>query len=687
MLLKNSSNNKILIMKTLKLFFTFIFFACTSISLLSCSNVVKTSTYKIDISSLSKASNNVLAVTKFIPNVNKTSINGSVIQTTYPLIGKDSIQIKRDIKKVKINIKNKIEIDTSSPISIGAIKIKKRKTFNWVASYKPFIYSYKKQLIANNELKQNEKISNVINKQNTIDRISTVLASNEKSISLPNYENTRLEEKSSMKVKSDDLVFFDYSGSIESNAIAKIKNESKSKTSETTIGNVTNKLTTTKVLDVSKMHKEPSLNQAKLVASVDKNLANDMATQDDLISKLMHSKKVDSQFVERKSNILQKYNSEYSISPRSIHTNNIQKTLSSFEIRFNDDIDEIIQDNNSGTISITNSLNSEISIRRAVLFSSGHIPLAMDLVFEPSTIAINPPMLTNEYFSKMLLENNLNGPGGHLLVELDDLTEDVSVENDDGYESKLYLSKNFKVVDPSDSDFNYILFVGINPGNSTLSFRTNKGEVTSKIVHVENDYILFDSNFYIEHKRDKVDLFEEYLLSKKPNPLSIRVSDVKNFSYDTKYSKKAINSIESNRSLYPLGTRKYLELSHLNESIFVGYWDKTIIDIPSEEYMRFIINSFNDANLFGKCVVQVNLSKSAKQIFYSGSNGNKFMKVDKLLLDKDGIFYDSFGKNTKKIFLLGQQQGVINLKIDYIDGSKDFIQTYCADSTYLVEQL
>ena len=41
----------------------------------------------------------------------------------------------------------------------------------------------------------------------------------------------------------------------------------------------------------------------------------------------------------------------------------------------------------------------------------------------------------------------------------------------------------------------------------------------------------------------------------------------------------------------------------------------------------------------------------------------------------------------KKIFILGEEQGIINAKIKYTDGSEDYLQSYCSNSTYLVEQL
>ena len=56
-------------------------------------------------------------------------------------------------------------------------------------------------------------------------------------------------------------------------------------------------------------------------------------------------------------------------------------------------------------------------------------------------------------------------------------------------------------------------------------------------------------------------------------------------------------------------------------------------------------------------------------------------------LDEDGKFYDDLSYNSRKIFLLGEKQGVINIKVQYTDNSIDTLQSYCSKDTYLVEQL
>lgn len=65
------------------------------------------------------------------------------------------------------------------------------------------------------------------------------------------------------------------------------------------------------------------------------------------------------------------------------------------------------------------------------------------------------------------------------------------------------------------------------------------------------------------------------------------------------------------------------------------------------------------------------------------------------VLDNDGKFYDNLSDKTQKIIVVGESEGPeqispdakINIKIQYQDGSVQFLNSYCSPNTYLVEQL
>jgi hypothetical protein len=294
-------------------------------------------------------------------------------------------------------------------------------------------------------------------------------------------------------------------------------------------------------------------------------------------------------------------------------------------------------------------------------------------------------MVSNEKINSILTSQNFRGNEAFLLVELDRATEDVDINTK--YGGKVFLNSKFRVVNRADSDFNYILFVDAMPGNTIINFLNSKNETISKIIHLEAEEIYFEPNFYRELEEDEFDLNEENLLSKTIAPLSIDSEDIKGLTFDSNFKKLTLNKYQVGNVLYPVGTRSYTQLNHLSETVFVGRWKNTQVTIPSETYMRFVLGQFSLGSVGTQCLIQINLSKKANSYSLSGQAADRMMGIQTKILDTDGLFYSDFSAESKKIFILGEEQGIINAKIKYTDGSEDYLQSYCSNSTYLVEQL
>jgi hypothetical protein len=377
---------------------------------------------------------------------------------------------------------------------------------------------------------------------------------------------------------------------------------------------------------------------------------------------------------------------DYSIQAYSVTKKKINDHRN-FEIRFEDDIDDIRQDFGEGIINLTESINNEMMVRRGTIYTAGHIPTTVDFVLEDSEVASTVPLLTQEYLSSILEREEVTGSGATLLVELDEQTEDLDLDVDTAYEKKIFLNKKFQVVDRSDSEYAFVMIVGIKPGNTILSFKTIENEMVSKIIHLESDEVYYDSNFYIEKNNDEFELNEESLLSKSSAPLSLDSKEILGLTFDAKIKKKTINLYELNRVKYPIGIRSYVELKHLSESIFIGRWNNKVVTVPSETYMRFVLDQFSIDTVNSQCLIQINLPKEAKELYFNGQSNSRAMRMQTRILDNDGQFYDDLSNESKKIFILGEEQGIINVKVKYTDNTVDYLQSYCSDSTYLVEQL
>ena len=144
-----------------------------------------------------------------------------------------------------------------------------------------------------------------------------------------------------------------------------------------------------------------------------------------------------------------------------------------------------------------------------------------------------------------------------------------------------------------------------------------------------------------------------------------------------------------------LGGRRYLELNHQSEPVFVGIRDNNNVTVPSENFMRFILSKVEGSKLGNRCLVQVNLTKKAQKVDVASESIGMSLMTSTQMLDSDGKFYDSLSDKTRKVIIIGEGQGAaeispdakVNIKIQYQDGSVQFLNSYCSPNTYLVEQL
>ncbi len=380
--------------------------------------------------------------------------------------------------------------------------------------------------------------------------------------------------------------------------------------------------------------------------------------------------------------------SSLKINVDSIEVNKkISKKQSGFDIRFNDNADDVYGDHGKGYVEMRTKLNNRMSVRSANIVLYGHLPTNTDLVFEPENFEIDVPLFESRSFEAILDKNKLSGRGGHLLVQLDSegITDEVQI--DKKYEAKLHLNNKFQVVDPESSDYLYLLFIGVEPGNALLTYITKNKDSSSKIIFVTEAEFFFDTNEYIHRQVDEFELVENHLLGSKNLQLVIDKSEINILASNKQPNKKSLNRYVYKNLITPLGTRQYNELKHLRESIFMGRWQNSVVEIPSQDYIQFIMNKFRLDRIGSQCIVQINLGKEVKRFASSARSTKGFMRLERKILDNDGQIYEDVSEITTKIFLVGEQQGIINAKISYLDGSYDYLQTYCSEDTYLIEQM
>ena len=342
----------------------------------------------------------------------------------------------------------------------------------------------------------------------------------------------------------------------------------------------------------------------------------------------------------------------------------------------------------NGSIEICRTLNNSMSILSGVLAKNNHMRTRVDLSLEDGRIEFNIPMITREDFYNLLVENDLADNAqdkANILVELGESIQDFEIEPLLG--EKFYFSGDFKILEEGDSDVRYVLVVGLTPGNILLRYRTKKNLHAEKLVHLGQDEIYFEPSALHLPQTDEFQLMEKNLLSNIESELSIDEEKLHYFNTSVHATKTATNLYKIRQPLLPYGTRKYLEFKHMAGSIFLGYWDQKVLSLPSAEFIVHVLDIFGLTTLQNRCLIQVNTGKQLTDFNVSSSNGKMESNLDILYLDKDGSVGREITAQTQKIFILGEEQGIINAQVKYADDSVDYLQSYCSQDDYLVEQL
>jgi len=661
---------------------------------------------------------------------------------------KETIKVNQVTNKIKYLSVPKVSVEFAKPVITGASKTPEtiKRNFNnskiETNSYEVSYKDIKEQQIETNKpirkiawakisfpkikLKPiDDAIENIANTKKVIkkeDRISTIASAQEKSPSQNNTNQTseNFTNDVALDESSDELVFFNFtedgkvvtkeeslamSDGQQAESLEEVSGISKLKPQTFMATSSALKVNTQKATPKKKKKNNitPSV-MAQKVAKVDpfkyikrakgngqNSFIDDRGNQknnDDKDDQKEDEDPVDIDYACLDENILKRnmFESEYSISLRSITSEKAEfEKIHNFEVRFQDDLDDIIQDYGEGEIQFNYKLNTSMNIRRGVVSTSGHYPTAVDFVFEGVSSRYTIPVFEKQKFDQIVTDLGVPAFGAQVLVELDELTEDVELDVDTKYDAKVFLDTNLNIVNRSEADYSYILFVGVSTGNTIINFRNVHGQDTNKIIYLAPKEIYYEPNFYAEVSTDSISFFEEGLRSKCIGMLDIDSDKIAPWSHEGIVSKKSMNTHNVSKMLYPLGTRKYFDLSHFEKNIFVGRWSEEKVILPNQEYADSILNNFEiEAN---ECMVQVNLSKDVKHINITGLSETGYMNTELRFLDKNGNFYDEVSSHSNRVFIAGEEQGLINIKLEYIDGSKQYLQTFCSESTYLVEQL
>jgi hypothetical protein len=363
---------------------------------------------------------------------------------------------------------------------------------------------------------------------------------------------------------------------------------------------------------------------------------------------------------------------------------NTQKVRPSVGYEFVPDYEraERTDDQAGGEIELSGSLSSDQGTISGVVQAQGYIPTRIEANLLDRKIEI--PLFDEVGMQKFLEKKKILIVGNLILIGLSD--EIVDVDLDTQFQEKLYFNQKYQMLKDS-TGAEYVMLAGVTPGNHMLKYSLKNKETASKIIYVGDGEIYFDNPEFESKGRDIYTFTTRSLLGKKIKELNINVEDVKMFGSSSATKKKSINSYELKLPIVVNNNRKYIEFKHLGYPLYVGTGKNKELEIPGNDFITKVMSTFDLNQLGERCLLQINLSKDVRNIVVNGKNKSGEMFVESIYLDNEGVFSSDSAELAEKVFVTGDQEGIMAARIDYADGSTDFLKSYCSQGSYLVEQL
>ncbi|MBI2521410.1 MAG: hypothetical protein HYV97_13400 [Bdellovibrio sp.] len=273
---------------------------------------------------------------------------------------------------------------------------------------------------------------------------------------------------------------------------------------------------------------------------------------------------------------------------------------------------------------------------------------------------------------------------GHLIVKLSSRVARIGIDRP--YETHKYLDNKFDVVEEFENA-EYVIFTKVSTGNVLVSVYGEFGE-TELVTHIFLDEISFENIELQRLEKYQVNIFKRDLLATIPLEVDLAEEKIWAFNHPREHSLKLSNSMYEIRNvIYPLGTRRYLEIAYLDDTLMVGLDNSKIIEIPSSTLYKMILDETGVTSLKRACIIQINLKEPCKDLKAKGYSEIAQEGVEQFYWDSDGKITNELSELTEKIFLVGNFNGIVDLSVENFRKDKTVFRTFCAEDVYLVEQL
>ena len=324
-------------------------------------------------------------------------------------------------------------------------------------------------------------------------------------------------------------------------------------------------------------------------------------------------------------------------------------------------------------VAITKGVNTQTGIIEAPGMFTTRIELDMNTQNQVSI-----PLISNEDSEKYYKDGNL------ILININ--TDVVDTELDTRFENKIYFDSKFKKTETRENA-NYVLYTGIKNGNVLLKYYLSNNETAQKVVYVGEREMYFEASEFLNGEREVFSFATRNLMSSKKSELDINAEDINVFNTRITAKKRTLNTYELKMPTMVKDARKYIELKHLRDSIFIGTDNEYEIEVPNNEFIEKVLHANHINSLEDRCMVQINVKKELTGIMVNGKNHHGEMYTETTFLDENGIFSQDNLEMAEKVFIVGDMEGIFSAKLEYSDRSNQYLKTFCSTGTYIVEQL
>ncbi len=343
-------------------------------------------------------------------------------------------------------------------------------------------------------------------------------------------------------------------------------------------------------------------------------------------------------------------------------------------------------DNGKGKVVLSMRPSEGRAVVRTRVFSTDTLVTRVDLSFLYGSTEVQVPVFEKSSFDAFVADKVPDYQfGGHLLVKFGDGIETVNIDKD--YLKAIFLDSNLKETE-NQQDAEYVLFLGVVPGNVLLSSSGVKGQrPLDKIVAVFSEDLSFEHLGFSAPEEQQIEMQEMNLFGSSHSGLSISENEMSLFNRKTNMQQIGQNAFQFERPALPLGMRRLIELKHLQDTVYLGSWDLDKLTVPSADTISQILRYNEMDELTGQCLAQINFRKGVHKFSFEGEGAGGTFPVQARFLDKDGQVYQEETETVKNAFLTSNDAGVINVRVDYVDSTSDAFTTYCSLGTLIVEQL